>query len=65
MTTAAAREAVGRVVLIDAAGSAAAGKALDIQQMGAITGFATQLRGSSDITDAIGGIRMVGCWTAF
>ena len=50
----ATREAVGGIVLIDAAGSAAAGKALDIQQMGAISGFATQLRGSSDITDAIG-----------
>jgi malate dehydrogenase len=50
----AAREAVERVVLIDTTGTVAAGKALDIQQMGAISGFHTQLRGSSDMTDAIG-----------
>jgi malate dehydrogenase len=50
----AAREAVDRIVLIDPRASAAAGKALDIQQMGAVIGFATQLRGSGDITDAIG-----------
>jgi malate dehydrogenase len=42
------------VVLIDAAAGIAAGKALDIQQMGAISGFHTRLRGSSDVSDAIG-----------
>jgi malate dehydrogenase len=52
--TLAAREAVNRVVLIDPAVNAAAGKALDIQQMGAISGFHTRLVGSGDLTDAIG-----------
>lgn len=42
------------VWLIDAAGSAAAGKALDIQQSGAIEGFDTQLGGSADTSRAIG-----------
>jgi malate dehydrogenase len=50
----AAREAVNRIVLIDPAVNAAAGKALDIQQMGAISGFHTRLAGSGDLTDAIG-----------
>jgi malate dehydrogenase len=43
-------ERVGRVVLIDAAGSVAAGKALDIQQSGAVEGFHTQLSGTDDLT---------------
>ena len=43
-------ERVGRVVLIDAAGSVAAGKALDIQQSGAVEGFHTQLSGTDDVT---------------
>jgi malate dehydrogenase len=50
----AVREAVDRIILIDPQATAAAGKALDIQQMGAVIGFATRLRGSSDVTDAIG-----------
>src|SRR5262245_4116496 len=50
----AAREAVNRLVLIDPAARAAAGKALDIQQMGAVVGFHTSLRGSGDLSDAIG-----------
>jgi len=48
------RESAGRVWLVDAAGSAAAGKALDIQQSGAIEGFDTQLGGTSDVTRVIG-----------
>ena len=50
----AAREAVSQVVIIDSAGSAAAGKALDLQQMGAISGWHTRVRGSSDVSDVIG-----------
>ena len=48
------RESVGRIWLIDSAGNPAAGKALDIQQSGAIEGFNTQLGGVSDVTRAIG-----------
>src|SRR5688500_13122985 len=43
-------ERVGRVVLIDAAANVAAGKALDIQQSGAVEGFHTQLSGTDDLT---------------
>lgn len=50
----ASREAISRIVLIDPAASAAAGKALDIQQMGAITGAHTQLRGTADLSEALG-----------
>lgn len=50
----AAHDHVGRVVLIDGKGDAAAGKALDIQQSGAVDGFHTQLRGTSDETQVIG-----------
>ena len=49
------RESVSRVRLVDAAGKAAAGKALDIQQAGAIEGFHTQLEGTDDPT------RLTGC----
>ena len=49
------RESASRVWLIDAAGSAAAGKALDIQQSGAIEGFNTQLGGTTDVA------RIIGC----
>jgi malate dehydrogenase len=45
-------ERVARVVLIDAAGEIAAGKALDIQQSGAVEGFHTQLAGTDDPTRA-------------
>src|SRR5688572_15731132 len=48
-------ERVARVVLIDAAGSVAAGKALDIQQSGAVEGFHTRLSGADDLT------RVAGC----
>lgn len=48
-------ESAGRIWLIDAAGNPAAGKALDIQQAGAIDGFSTQLSGMSDVT------RIIGC----
>ena len=49
------RERVRRVILIDAAGKVAAGKALDIQQAGAVEGFHTQLSGTDDVT------RVMGC----
>lgn len=49
------RESAGAVWLVDAAGNAAAGKALDIRQAGAIEGFCTELAGTSDLT------RIVGC----
>jgi malate dehydrogenase len=48
-------ERVSRVLLIDAAGKVAAGKALDIQQSGAVKGFHTRLEGSDDAT------RVAGC----
>src|SRR5689334_24270038 len=43
-------ERVGRVVLIDDGGTVAAGKALDIQQSGAIDGFHTRLEGTDDFS---------------
>jgi malate dehydrogenase len=43
---------VARVLLIDAAGDVAAGKALDIQQAGAIEGFHTRLSGTADAARA-------------
>jgi malate dehydrogenase len=49
------RECVARIVLIDDAEAVAAGKALDIQQSGAIAGFHTRLVGSSDLS------RVTGC----
>ena len=48
-------ECVSRVLLIDEHGSIAAGKALDIQQSGAIEGFHTRLDGTPDLT------RVTGC----
>ena len=48
-------ERVGRVVLIDDGGAIAAGKALDIQQSGAIDGFHTRVEGTQDLT------RVTGC----
>ena len=47
-------ESVNRVLLVDASAGAAAGKALDIQQAGAIAGFHTALEGTDDITRVIG-----------
>jgi malate dehydrogenase len=48
-------ERVPRVLLVDAAGNVAAGKALDIQQSGAVKGFHTHLDGTDDVT------RVAGC----
>lgn len=48
-------ERVARVILIDGAGTVAAGKALDMQQTGAVAGFHTRLEGSADFT------RVAGC----
>jgi malate dehydrogenase len=50
----AARGRIGRVVLIDAAANAATGKALDIQQSGAMAGFGTVLAATDDLTSVIG-----------
>jgi malate dehydrogenase len=49
------RTRVERVLLIDQAGRAAAGKALDLQQAGAIQGGHTRLDGTDDIS------RVAGC----
>jgi len=51
----AAHDQIGRVLLVDAAGDAAAGKALDIQQSGAVDGFHTSLQGTADES------RVTGC----
>jgi malate dehydrogenase len=48
-------ERVRRVRLIDEAGTIAAGKALDIQQAGAVEGFHTSVEGANDLT------RVTGC----
>ena len=45
---------VSRVLLIDLNGQVAAGKALDIQQSGAISAFATRLDGTTDPTRVAG-----------
>jgi malate dehydrogenase len=50
----AARGRVGRVLLIDAASKVAAGKALDIQQSGAVDGFHTQLMAADDVSSVTG-----------
>jgi malate dehydrogenase len=50
----ASRDRARRIVLIDSAASGAAGKALDIQQAGAIAGFHTRLEATADETRAIG-----------
>jgi malate dehydrogenase len=50
----ASRQSVDRVLIIDASESAAKGKALDIQQSGAISGFDTQLQGTGDLARAVG-----------
>jgi malate dehydrogenase len=51
----AASDGVGRVLIVDTARNAAAGKALDIQQAGAVAGFHTRLEGTDDIS------RVTGC----
>ena len=45
---------VRRVWLVDAAADAAAGKALDIQQGGAVAGFHTRLDGTGDESRLVG-----------
>jgi malate dehydrogenase len=50
----AARDHARRIFLIDARADAAAGKALDIQQAGAICGFHTKLEATADETRAVG-----------
>ena len=47
-------ERVRRVLLVDEAGTVASGKALDIQQAGAIDGFHTIVAGTHDLTRATG-----------
>ena len=47
-------ERVRRVLLIDEAGTVASGKALDIQQAGAVEGFHTRVDGTQDLTRATG-----------
>ena len=51
----AAGDVVRRVLLVDSAAKVAAGKALDIQQAGAVAGFHTRLEGTDDLT------RVTGC----
>ena len=46
----AARDRVARILLVDAALNAAAGKALDIQQSGAVDAFHTRLSATDDFT---------------
>jgi malate dehydrogenase len=47
----AASDGVGRVLIVDpSSGKAAAGKALDIRQAGAIAGFHTRVEGTDDLT---------------
>jgi len=50
----ASRERARRIVVIDSAANAAIGKALDIQQAGAISGVDTTLEATADETRAIG-----------
>jgi malate dehydrogenase len=49
------RDTASRVCIVDTAGNVAAGKALDIQQAGAIEGFVTQLDGTATVE------RIIGC----
>ncbi len=51
----AAADGVGRVLIVDSSANAAAGKALDIQQAGAIAGSHTRLAGTDDLA------RVTGC----
>jgi malate dehydrogenase len=50
----AGRDRVSRVLLVDAAAGVAAGKALDIQQSGAVSGSHTRLDGTDDLSRAVG-----------
>lgn len=49
----AAMDRVDRILLIDAARGPATGKALDIQQSGAVDGFHTRLDATDDISEAV------------
>lgn len=51
----ACRDRVGRILLVDGAAHAAAGKALDIQQSGAVERFHVRLDGTDDVS------RVTGC----
>jgi len=53
-TVLAHRDLVRGIILIDARGQVAAGKALDIMQVAPITRFATRLSGATDISAAAG-----------
>jgi len=53
------RDAVRHVRLIDDAGRVAEGKALDIAQAGPVEGFATQVSGSTELSDAAGASAIV------
>jgi len=55
----AARDRVRRIVLVDAAASAAAGKALDVQQSGAVDGFHARLSATDDFTAVTGAAAVV------
>jgi malate dehydrogenase len=46
------RDVAREIVVIDAASTAASGKALDIQQSGPVERFATRLRGAGDLSSA-------------
>ena len=50
-----AASACARVIIIDDAAGVAAGKALDIQQSGAIDGFHVRLDGTDDLSRVVGG----------
>lgn len=52
--TLAERDRINRLLLVDVVGSVAAGKALDVQQMGAVHGFRTRLDGTDDPSRVIG-----------
>ena len=52
--TLAERDRIDRLLLVDVAGSVAAGKALDIHQMGAVHGSRTRLDGTDDSTRVTG-----------
>lgn len=53
------RARVADVRLIDAAGTVAAGKALDMRQTGPVEGFDTRLSGHTDVLDAVGASALV------
>ncbi|MEO8677679.1 MAG: hypothetical protein ABI665_01455 [Vicinamibacterales bacterium] len=50
----AAADVVSRIVLVDDAGSIAAGKALDIAQAGPVDRYATSLSGTNDVSAVVG-----------